>query len=40
MKKNLLTLLSLATVGIVYGQRLPQDTIKIARRMKKSHKNI
>jgi len=27
MKKNILTLLSLATVGFVYGQRLPQDTI-------------
>ncbi|WP_454880725.1 DUF6443 domain-containing protein [Sphingobacterium detergens] len=26
MKKNLLTILSLATVGLVYGQRLPQDT--------------
>lgn len=27
MKKNLLTILSLAAVGFVYGQRLPQDTI-------------
>ncbi|WP_454880734.1 DUF6443 domain-containing protein [Sphingobacterium detergens] len=27
MKKNLLTILSLVTVGFVYGQRLPQDTI-------------
>ncbi|WP_454880730.1 DUF6443 domain-containing protein [Sphingobacterium detergens] len=26
MKKNLLTILSLATLGLVYGQRLPQDT--------------
>jgi len=26
MKKNLLTLLSLVIVGVVYGQRLPQDT--------------